>query len=112
MRSRFLIIALIFLALLCMCFSAQAITSGNYLYELTNKNDVRITQYNGDSADVAIPASFDGHFVVEIGNSAFAWHSSIVSVIIPEKVTYIGQAAFEACTGLENITFSKALKEM
>jgi len=59
---------------------------------------------------VMIPSySPDGDKVTQIKAYAFAGHSKIKSVYIPETVTLIGEGAFEECTSLESINLPSAL---
>ena len=64
--------------------------------------------YNGSETDIVLPDGFvayDGTEVTryEIGESAFA-NSNVVSVVIPDSVTYIGHGAFSDCRNLVSVT--------
>ena len=73
--------------------------------EYTSDSDVIvITGYKGTSQTLNIPAYIAGQPVQEIGECAFRYNTTIVSVIIPETVTKIGYAAFNGCTSLVNLT--------
>ncbi|MBM6682092.1 leucine-rich repeat protein, partial [Pseudoflavonifractor capillosus] len=52
-------------------------------------------KYKGSSRDVVIPKR-----VTEIGESAFEDCTGLTNVTIPEGVTKIGEFAFLNCTGL------------
>ena len=42
--------------------------------------------------------------VTNIGNRAFAWCTSLTSIMIPDSVESIGENAFNSCTSLTNVT--------
>ena len=46
--------------------------------------------------------------VYEIGESAFA-NSNVVSVVIPDSVTYIGHGAFSDCRNLVSVTIGSGM---
>ncbi len=46
--------------------------------------------------------------VYEIGESAFA-NSNVVSVVIPDSVTYIGRGAFSDCRDLVSVTIGSGM---
>ena len=54
-----------------------------------------LKKYVGPGGDVVVPEG-----VTSIGNSAFQWCSSLVSIALPEGVTSIGEEAFRGCKGL------------
>jgi len=55
--------------------------------------------YHGQGDTVIIPDT-----VTSIGEAAFRGHTELTSVTIPNSVTEIGMGAFNGCTGLETIT--------
>lgn len=65
-------------------------------------NTLKITGYIGKETDVEIPPIIGKRPVVAIDNYAFA-HTKVVSVVIPEGVTNIANAAFLACNSLQSI---------
>ena len=57
-----------------------------------------------EDTEVVIPsATADGWIVTGIGDSAFSKCMELVSVNIPDGVTYIGDSAFSYCVGLVSI---------
>ena len=58
---------------------------------------------------IHIPDTHLGKPVQEIGRGAFAWNSTITSVIIPDSVTVIEESAFFACIGLTDVTIGNGV---
>ena len=56
---------------------------------------------------ITIPSS-----VTSIGNHAFSWCESLTSIIIQEGVTSIGEDAFRACSSLTSITIPSSVKRI
>ena len=67
-----------------------------------------MTDCKGTDTDIVIPSHHQGLPVVEIGDEAFS-SASITSVIMPDSVTRIGTQAFNSCSKLASVTFSKNL---
>ncbi|NBH15632.1 hypothetical protein D3Z36_16085 [Lachnospiraceae bacterium] len=82
-----------------------------------------ITKYNGNATEITIPSEINGEKVVAIGKDALSGCGSLVSITIPDSVSYIGYywyveeydgiyigtneaQAFSSCGRLEEITFS------
>lgn len=64
----------------------------------------KLAKYNGSTANLTIPATFNGLPVRKIGNEVFKNNTSLVSVTLPAELTYIGASAFEGCTSLSTLT--------
>ena len=75
------------------------LTHGECTWGRFEISDGILNSYNGLESFVTIPGS-----VTEIGVSAFAGCTSLVSVTIPEGVTEIGVVAFAGCTSLVSVT--------
>lgn len=96
-------------ALVLVPLPASAATSGDYTYTVNDDGSATITGYNGNDADVTVPAEIDGHTVTVIGNRAFYENKIIKKVILPDTVETIDTYAFSGTT-LENIKLSNNLK--
>ena len=83
-------------------------TEGEYTYTVSAENTATITNYTGSDTELVIPDSLGGYPVTGIGGSAFA-KKSIVSVVIPDGVTVIGNYAFDGCTSLAVIDLPDSL---
>lgn len=84
--------------------------SGDYRYDVMNDGSARLSWYSGSEANLVIPATLGGHPVRTIGQNAFEGCRSLVSVVIPEGVTFIDAWAFYKCSSLQSVSFPDSLK--
>ncbi len=97
-------------AILCVQARAQ------FDYYPLGNNQAVITGYEGTNTVVIVPNSIAGMQVTEIGSSAFFDRLDIVSVVIPEGITAIGQlgpagsGAFTDCDSLTNVSLPSSLR--
>ncbi len=82
---------------------ASADTYGDYTYTVSN-GEATITKYTGSATYLTIPSSLGGYPVRTIGNSAFDYSDSFVTLTIPSTVKTIENYAFYDCDGLQNLT--------
>jgi hypothetical protein len=75
----------------------------------TNNGAITITKYTGSGGAVTIPSTTNGLPVTSIGDAAFEDCTSLTNVTIPNGVTNIGNAAFMHCTGLIGITIPNSV---
>ena len=71
---------------------------------LQTENGYRILKYTGDDTRLLIPSSLNGIPVVAIGVHAFSNCNNLISVTIPNGITYIGDYAFAYCANLASIS--------
>ena len=107
---------LLTITLCALCFSAcmnriREFRSGDYRYTVEN-DEVTITQYTGNDAEVTVPGSIKGMPVIAIGSSAFHHCDNIKSVTIPDSVVRIGGLAFSKCYALEHVTLGRGIREI
>ena len=91
--------------------AAAATAASSFTYEKLADGTVSITQYTGTDTAVKIPNKLKGMTVTQIGAQAFI-NTDIQSVVIPEGVKVIGEAAFYGCGNLDVITLPKSLKKI
>ena len=80
--------------------------------EENHRDEVTITKYIGTRSNVIIPYSIDGNIVTKIGDSAFAYCTSLRNITIPDSVTNIGNFAFENCSSLKSIVIPNSVTEI
>lgn len=76
---------------------------GDFRYRVLDDNTAEITGYTGTETEVTIPSEVDGYQVTVIGQNAFKYRRSLISVRIPDSVEVIEYAAFSDCESLENV---------
>ena len=109
--------ALLLILSLFSSFSALALAYGckvdGIYYDITPANRTASVTRVSYSGGVIIPETiaFDGttYSVTSIGDGAFANHSGLTSVTIPNSVTSIGNYAFFNCSGLTSVTIPNSV---
>ena len=92
---------------------AKADTYGDYEYTVNNDGKtVTIEKYNGSAADLTVPYSINGKTVTVIGDSAFYWRSSLVTVKLPSGLLDIQQYAFSMCKNMSQINLPSGLSSI
>ena len=77
-------------------------------YTLAN-SQVTITKYIGKGKDINIRSEINGLPVTGIGEGAFSGNDSLITITIPDSVTFIANRAFEYCTNLREITIPNSV---
>ncbi len=72
-------------------------------------NYVIITGYNKNSSSLSIPSHINGKPVLLIGASAFAYHTEITSVSLPDTLLGIDNAAFYCCSKLSEVNIPSSV---
>ena len=84
----------------------------NYRYKI-EKNEVILTQYEGEEDAICIPKQIDGMPVTEIGTEAFSEYGAALSRIeVPGTVKKIGDGAFKMCMSLTELVLHEGLEEI
>jgi len=83
-------------------YAQQYDSEKDFKFYLYPDGDVVITEYIGSKKEIRIPPSIQNKPVTGIGDSSFKDNESIIKVIIPDSVTFIGDWAF-SCTSLTSI---------
>ena len=96
------------LSLPALAEEGEELTCGDYAYVLLEDGGARITDYEGEDAELTVPAELDGHPVREIGEEAFR-DCDLTTVILPEGLTSIGDSAFYFCNSLTAVTLPDSL---
>ncbi len=75
-------------------------------------NQLLITKYTGTEPHVVVPKMIDRMQVVQIGPECFEYNNHLVSVVIPDCVNAIGEAAFRCCEKLTDVRLPKNLTKI
>lgn len=88
----------------------QALTSGDYEYELLEDGTAKITGYTGTETELVISSAVAGTVrVTSIGEGAFATNETLTDVELPISITSIEEGAFASCSNLKNVVFANNL---
>lgn len=117
MKNRVKSLLSVFLVMLIVlsCIQFGEIKSSAYFSEFyysvisEEEKTCKITEYDGNAAELVIPSQLDGYTVTAIGKTAFCNFSSIVSVTVPDSVTQIERYAFYYCESLTDVNLPDSL---
>jgi len=59
-----------------------------------------VNKGTADAISIIIPAMHEGQPVIAIAEAGFSYFDTMISILIPDSVTSIGQSAFINCSGL------------
>jgi len=97
--------------------SSQAAASQNDFGYLIVNDEVygkgaKITSYTGTDKIITIPQKLGGQPVIIIGERAFYGNTDITTVFsMPDTLKRIGDRAFQGCTNLDTLNFSKSVTD-
>ncbi len=69
-------------------------------------NSTYVYKYNGTTANLVIPETYNGKTIIGVYSEAFKGNTSIQSVTLPSTVKEINASAFEGCTNLTTINMA------
>lgn len=85
-------------------------TVGDYrFYTVGNTN--YLADYIGNGTRITLPESYNGGSY-EIAPKAFCYNTSLVSAVLPDNVSKIGNRAFYGCTKLRSVTVGAGVTEI
>ena len=104
------------LVALLLLLLATLVQAEDFTYTINN-GTITITKYTGAGGEVIIPSTINGLPVTSIGQSAFVtyppmdppYSTNVISVVIPDSVTTIGDRAFMGCAGLTNVAIPNSV---
>lgn len=89
----------------------EALTDGNFTYELVN-GSYTIVGCDANSIVNTIPSMRNGYAVTAIGDGAFVGCSGISALEIPDTIRSIGMNAFAGCSNLKKVTIPENVTEI
>ncbi len=84
--------------------------SGDFIYEITDADEVSIVEYTGSKESVTIPETLDDKSVTSIGTRAF-YQKPVTVLTIPTSVKSIGKEAFYKVR-VQNLTLPEGLESI
>lgn len=83
-----------------------------FFFRQADDETYAIMGYQGDEAEVVIPATHGGKPVTILFDDLFEGHKEIVSVEIPNTVTNLGEFLFSGCENLRRISLPESLESI
>lgn len=89
------------------CSDGDITIRSNFVYQTSSSGGLAIYGLGSSNSqnNITIPAEYNGKVVDEIASLAFNGKLNIVSVVIPDTVTKIGDKAFSYCSRLQSVEF-------
>lgn len=91
-------------------------TIGDITYKPTTGNEVKVRDCNSSATSVIIPETVTNNGITYnvtcVGEDAFSWCTSLVSIELPSTITTIESFAFYYCTALTSLVIPNAVTSM
>ena len=83
------------------------------LYETDNSFEhFYLSGHKGTNGDASVPGLYSGRDVVAILPSAFYGNTTLVSLKLPDTITYIGESAFRNCINLRKVNIPAGVSSL
>ena len=82
----------------CECGATENTPESEFTFSDIGDGTYSVIDYSGARKNIRIPATYNGGKVASIARSAFANCTNIISLIVPDSVTSIGEGAFSGCS--------------
>lgn len=90
-------------------FTVSNFEFGGYTYI---PNTTYIYKYNGSTANLTVPETYDGKTVIGVNDEAFKGNTSLESVVLPSTMKEIKASAFEDCSNLTTINIPEGVTKI
>ena len=84
--------------------------SGDYTYELSDKQEVTLLGWTGSDKQLVIPDKLEDHDIVAIAAEVFKDKAELTRVELPKGLKTLGDSAFAGCAKLEAVVWPDALE--
>ncbi len=101
-RSVCVLLSLCLMLTLFAGMTVSASANADFLYTV-GADGATLTGYVGTATEVTVPDTLGGQKVVAVGTNAFENNAALVSVTLPDSVTFLDEAAFMNCSALAYI---------
>lgn len=92
------------LLIVCLLASFAMADTADFTFVLNSAGTGYVVEkYSGTSAEVVVPASYNGLPVTEIGEGAFENNTTITVVSLPSCITRLSKRCFKNCTKLTSV---------
>lgn len=83
-----------------------------FQYKLIDDGTLCAASYEGDEAEVTVPAEIDGIPVTVLNDGLFQGHAEITALQLPDCVTDMGEFLFDGCAGLRALRLPAKLERL
>ena len=91
-------------------------TIGDITYKPTTGNEVKVRDCNSSATSIIIPETVTNNGITYnvtcVGEDAFSWCTSLVSIELPSTITTIESFAFYYCTALNSLVIPNAVTSL
>ena len=94
------------------CLDGKAYIKETDVFSVSQDGIFTVNDKSKIPANFEVPASINGVIVTKIGDSAFEYCDSLVTLTLPSTVTTIGRMSISHCNNLREIIGSEYIKQM
>lgn len=83
-----------------------------FQFQYVDNDSYCISSYEGDEAEVKVPAEYNRKPISILGDQLFQGHAEITSVILPPSLTDIGTLCFDGCSQLSTVVLPDSIENL